>query len=280
MTAKTATATETATATGQGDAGPGRSVELDDITVTFSTERGEVTALRDISLSVDSGGFVSLLGPSGCGKSTLLRVVADLLKPTTGTVSVLGTSAHEARVSRQLGFVFQDAALLPWRTALENVRLPLQVGGGAKAAASDGQDAASPEELLALVGLAGREHAYPHELSGGMRQRVSIARALVCRPRVLLMDEPFGALDEITRDRLNEELLRIWEATGTTILFVTHSIAEAVFMSQQVLVLSSHPGRVRELVPVDLPSPRRLDVRDTPEFTALAARLRRLLEDC
>ncbi|GAA1257128.1 ABC transporter ATP-binding protein [Streptomyces javensis] len=290
MTAKTAMAAGSATAadttesadpatTTPDGAGPRNSVELENITVTFATERGEVTALRDISLAVENGGFVSLLGPSGCGKSTLLRVVADLLSPTAGTVAVLGTSAHQARTSRRLGFVFQDSALLPWRTAVENVRLPLQVGGGAKAV-PDAADAPSPEELLALVGLAGRENAYPHELSGGMRQRVSIARALVCRPRVLLMDEPFGALDEITRDRLNEELLRIWEATGTTILFVTHSIAEAVFMSQRVLVLSAHPGRVRELVPVDLPYPRTLDVRETPEFTALAARLRHLLEDC
>jgi NitT/TauT family transport system ATP-binding protein len=200
--------------------------------------------------------------------------VADLLDPSAGDIAVLGRTPEEARKSRELGFVFQDAALLPWRTAIDNVRLPFQVGGGARG------DAESPEKLLELVGLKGRENAYPHELSGGMRQRVSIARALVCRPRVLLMDEPFGALDEITRDRLNEELLRIWEATGTTILFVTHSIPESVFLSQQVLVLSSHPGRVRELVHIDLPYPRKLEVRDTPEFTAIAAHLRRLLETC
>jgi NitT/TauT family transport system ATP-binding protein len=251
-----------------------RAVTLDGVTVTFDTDRGRVTALQDVSLNLPEHGFVSLLGPSGCGKSTLLRVVADLLSPAAGTVSVLGNSPEQARKARELGFVFQDAALLPWRTAIENVRLPLQVGKGSNA------NADSPEALLKLVGLAGRENAYPHELSGGMRQRVSIARALVCRPRVLLMDEPFGALDEITRDRLNEELLRIWEATGTTILFVTHSIPESVFLSQKVLVLSSHPGRVRELVPIDLPYPRKLSVRDTPEFTAIAAHLRRLLETC
>jgi NitT/TauT family transport system ATP-binding protein len=249
-------------------------VTLDDVTVTFNTDRGRVTALQDITVSLPEHGFVSLLGPSGCGKSTLLRVVADLLSPSAGDVTVLGRSPEEARKSRELGFVFQDAALLPWRTAIDNVRLPFQVGGGSRG------EAESPEKLLELVGLTGRENAYPHELSGGMRQRVSIARALVCRPRVLLMDEPFGALDEITRDRLNEELLRIWEATGTTILFVTHSIPESVFLSQQVLVLSSHPGRVRELVTIDLPYPRRLEVRDTPEFTAIAAHLRRLLETC
>lgn len=257
---------------------PGRqatsAVTLDNVTVTFNSDRGRVTALQDISVALPEHGFVSLLGPSGCGKSTLLRVVADLLGPSAGKVTVLGGSPEDARRSRELGFVFQDAALLPWRTALENVRLPLQVGGGVRG------DAESPEELLELVGLKGREHAYPYELSGGMRQRVSIARALVCRPRILLMDEPFGALDEITRDRLNEELLKVWEATGTTILFVTHSIPESVFLSQQVLVLSSHPGRVRELVDIDLPYPRKLAVRDTPEFTAIAAHLRRLLENC
>lgn len=249
-------------------------VTLENVTVTFNTDRGRVTALQDITVSLPEHGFVSLLGPSGCGKSTLLRVVADLLDPSAGDITVLGRTPEEARKSRELGFVFQDAALLPWRTAIDNVRLPFQVGGGARG------DAESPEKLLELVGLKGRENAYPHELSGGMRQRVSIARALVCRPRVLLMDEPFGALDEITRDRLNEELLRIWEATGTTILFVTHSIPESVFLSQQVLVLSSHPGRVRELVHIDLPYPRKLEVRDTPEFTAIAAHLRRLLETC
>jgi NitT/TauT family transport system ATP-binding protein len=249
-------------------------VALDDVTVTFNTDRGRVTALQDITVSLPEHGFVSLLGPSGCGKSTLLRVVADLLQPSAGDVTVLGNSAEAARKSRELGFVFQDAALLPWRSAIENVRLPLQVGGGARG------EADSPESLLELVGLKGRENAYPHELSGGMRQRVSIARALVCRPRVLLMDEPFGALDEITRDRLNEELLKVWDATGTTILFVTHSIPESVFLSQQVLVLSSHPGRVRELVNIDLPYPRKLEVRDAPELTAIAAHLRRLLETC
>ena len=249
-------------------------VTLEDVTVTFNTDRGHVTALQDITVNMPEHGFMSLLGPSGCGKSTLLRVVADLLSPSAGGVTVLGRSPEEARKSRELGFVFQDAALLPWRTAIENVRLPFEVGGGARG------DAESPEKMLELVGLTGRENAYPHELSGGMRQRVSIARALVSRPRVLLMDEPFGALDEITRDRLNEELLRIWEATGTTIVFVTHSIPESVFLSQRVLVLSTHPGRVRELVTIDLPYPRKLEVRETPEFTAIAAHLRRLLETC
>ena len=191
-----------------------------------------------------------MLGPSGCGKSTLLRVVADLIPATSGDVDVLGTSASAARAARDIGFVFQDASLLAWRTALENVELPLEVGGGGKH-----RGARSPRELIALVGLSGREGAYPHELSGGMRQRVAIARALVNDPKLLLMDEPFGALDEITRDRLNEELMRVWESTGATILFVTHSIYEAAFLGQQVLLMAARPGRVREIVDVPLPSP-------------------------
>jgi len=255
-------------------ADPAPAVELRGVGVRFMTERSEVTALEDISLSLPSGALLTLLGPSGCGKSTLLRVVADIIRPTSGTVRILGQTPDQARRQRQIGFVFQDPALLPWRTALDNVRLPLQVGR------PSGTPGRSPQELLALVGLAGREDALPHELSGGMRQRVSIARALLGEPKILLMDEPFGALDEITRDRLNEELLRIWAETGTTILFVTHSIHEAAFLGQQVLMLAARPGRVRELVPVDLPEPRRLTMRDTPAFTALAAHLRATLETC
>jgi NitT/TauT family transport system ATP-binding protein len=251
-------------------------VLLEGATVRFTSERGSVTALEHVDLEVPEGGFVSLLGPSGCGKSTLLRLVADLVLPSEGSVTVLGASPATARANRQLGFVFQDATLLPWRSAIDNVRLPLEVGPH-KGARSGGR---SPEELLRLVGLAGREDALPHELSGGMRQRVAIARALVSEPRVLLMDEPFGALDEITRDALNEELLRIWEETGTTILFVTHSIPEAVFLSQRVLVLATNPGRVRELVDCGLPYPRPLSVRETSEFIRIAARLRGLLQTC
>src|SRR5215831_8979935 len=231
-------------------------VELENATVRFTSERGSVTALENVGLAVPPGGFVSLLGPSGCGKSTLLRLVADLVAPTQGKVTVLGGPPERARLNRELGFVFQDATLLPWRSALENVRLPLEVGPKKR----DRAGLKTPEELLRLVGLAGR--------------------ALVSEPRILLMDEPFGALDEITRDTLNEELLRIWRETGTTILFVTHSIPEAVFLSERVLVLATNPGRVRELVACELPYPRPLSVRETPEFIRIASHLRALLQTC
>jgi NitT/TauT family transport system ATP-binding protein len=249
-------------------------ISLENVTVRFTTERGTVTALDRINLSVPKGGFMTLLGPSGCGKSTLLRVVADIIKPASGTARVFGADPDAARRRRDIGFVFQDAALLPWRTVLENVTLPFEVGGCAGGVRQD------PAELLKLVGLTGWEKAYPHELSGGMRQRVSIARALVNSPRLLMMDEPFGALDEITRDRLNEELLGVWERTGTTILFVTHSIYEAAFLGQEVLLLAARPGRVRERVAIDLPMPRKVAIREEPRFTKLVTKLRSLLEAC
>jgi NitT/TauT family transport system ATP-binding protein len=217
-------------------------IQLNGVSVRFNSDRRAVTALQDITFSLQPGSFLTLLGPSGCGKSTLLRVVADILPPTTGTISVFGAPPSEARRNRQIGFVFQDSTLLPWRSALDNVRLPL--------------------------------------LSGGMRQRVAIARALLGDPAILLMDEPFGALDEITRDRLNDELLHVWRETGTTILFVTHSIHEAAYLGQQVLMLAAHPGRVREIVPVDLPEPRELAIRDTAQFGALAGHLRAVLGTC
>jgi NitT/TauT family transport system ATP-binding protein len=256
-------------------AGGDPAVELRDVSVRFTTERGVVTALDKVSLTVPRGGFLTLLGPSGCGKSTLLRVVSDLIPASSGKVTVLGATPDAARARRDIGFVFQDASLLAWRTALENVELPLEVGGGGKR-----RGAHKPRELLELVGLSGWEGAYPHELSGGMRQRVAIARALVNDPKLLLMDEPFGALDEITRDRLNEELLRVWENTGATVLFVTHSIYEAAFLGQQVMLMAARPGRVREVVSVPLPNPRRIAMRETPEFVELAAHLRRVLEGC
>ena len=243
--------------------------------VRFFTEQRDVTAIQGLDIDIASGEFVTLLGPSGCGKSTFLRVVADLIAPSRGRIDVLSTTPQAARQQRDIGFVFQDPALLPWRTALQNVQLPLQVGGGA---ARKGRRGA--RELLEMVGLKDRENAYPHELSGGQRQRVSIARALVSDPKILLMDEPFGALDEITRDRLNEELRRVWKETGLTILFVTHSIHEAAYLGQRVLMLASNPGRVREIVPVDLPEDRTLAARETPEFIRLTAHLRRVLETC
>ncbi|MGL4291173.1 MAG: ABC transporter ATP-binding protein [Phreatobacter sp.] len=249
---------------------PSNAVDCRNISVRFVTDRRTVTALHDVSFSLNPGGFLSLLGPSGCGKSTLLRVVADLVSPSSGDVSVFGMSPEEARQARSFGFVFQDAALLPWRTALQNVELPLEVGGRRPLPAN----APTPRELLKLVGLEGWEGSFPHELSGGMRQRVSIARALLGGPRLLLMDEPFGALDEITRDRLNEELRRIWQETKTTILFVTHSVYEAMFLGEQVLVLAANPGRVAATVPVDLPIGRDLSIRETQAFVTMAGTLR------
>ncbi len=249
---------------------PSNAVTCHDVTVRFVTDRRTVTALQNVTFDLTPGGFLSLLGPSGCGKSTLLRVVADLIAPSAGHVSVFGMSPEEARSARSFGFVFQDAALLPWRTALQNVELPLEVGGTRGLPANS----PTPKELLKLVGLEGWENSFPHELSGGMRQRVSIARALLGGPRLLLMDEPFGALDEITRDRLNEELRRIWQETATTIMFVTHSVYEALYLGEQVLVLAANPGRVSELTTVDLPRDRTLKIRETGQFVAMAGRLR------
>jgi NitT/TauT family transport system ATP-binding protein len=251
-------------------------LQCDGIGVRFVSHRQSVTALDGVSLTVAAGSLLTVLGPSGCGKSTLLRVIADIVRPQSGEMRVLGVTAEAARRSRQIGFVFQDATLLPWRNVIDNVRLPLEVG--ARPPLSPG--ALGAEELLRLVGLAGWERALPHELSGGMRQRVAIARALLGGPRILLMDEPFGAVDEITRDRLNEELLRIWRETGTTIVFVTHSIYEAAFLGTEVLVLAANPGRVREIIPIHFDGPRRLAARETPDFMRQAAHLRAVLETC
>ncbi|MDR3470288.1 MAG: ABC transporter ATP-binding protein [Devosia sp.] len=255
------------------DAAARPAVSVRNLDVVFGEGAGAVTALSGVNVDIPEGALVTMLGPSGCGKSTLLRALADLVPARSGEISIFGRSPHLARQARDFAFVFQDATLLPWRSAIDNVRLPLEVGGGAKAHAD-------PLELLELVGLKGRENALPEQLSGGMRQRVAIARALVTRPRILLMDEPFGALDEITRDKLNEELLRIWQETGTTIVFVTHSIPEAAFLGQRVLVLAANPGRVKEYFPVSLPYPRRLKLRDTMEFVEITAHLRQLLEEC
>ena len=272
MSLMTEAATGTAATAGVMEAAEA-AIDCRNCSVRFVTDRRVVTAFDNVSFTVARGGFLSVLGPSGCGKSTLLRVVADLIDPTKGTMKLFGMTPRQARLQRSLGFVFQDAALLPWRSALQNVELPLEVGG----ARGLPEGAPTPRELLKLVGLEGWEHSFPHELSGGMRQRVSIARALLGGPRLLLMDEPFGALDEITRDRLNAELRRIWAETGTTILFVTHSVYEAVFLGEQVMVMSANPGRVRDIVPIDLPRGRDTSIRETEGFIKVAAHLRDLL---
>jgi NitT/TauT family transport system ATP-binding protein len=251
------------------------SLKIDDVTVRFNTDAGHVLALDSVSIDVPKGHFLTIIGPSGCGKSTLLRVVADLIPPTAGQVDVFGVSPDTARSARQLAFVFQDATLLPWLTALQNVELPLKIGHFEKKHALQ----QSPHEVLELVGLKGWENALPKALSGGMKQRVAIARALVSKPDILLMDEPFGALDEITRDGLNDALLEIWRNTGTTILFVTHSIPEAAYLGQRVLVLAAHPGRVREIVDVPLTVETARN-RDSIEFTNITAHLRKVLASC
>lgn len=250
-------------------------VSLKSIDVSFERDGVHHVAIKDLSVQIDDGQFVTIIGPSGCGKSTLLRVVADLLTASAGTAEVLGGSPEAARVRREIGFVFQDPTLLPWRTALENVSLPLEVGSNRPAGAAGNAD--SPAALLALVGLAGREGAMPSELSGGMRQRVAIARALVGKPRLLLMDEPFGALDEFTRDRLNEELIRIWQETGTTIIFVTHSLSEAAYLGQRVVAMAANPGRIVEIMDLRSLKSGGEFSRDAPPFVKAVARLRDLL---
>jgi NitT/TauT family transport system ATP-binding protein len=251
-----------------------QAVSLNQVSVRFATEHGTVSAVECLDLTVRQGGFLTILGPSGCGKSTLLRVMADLIAPSAGTARLMGEAPAAARRRREIGFVFQNPALLPWRTVLGNVHLPLEVGGPPICGRR------SPEELLRLVGLAGWENAYPDQLSGGMRQRVSIARALINEPKLLLMDEPFGALDEITRDRLNEELLNVWQETGTTIVFVTHSIYEAAFLSESAILLAARPGRIIARVPVPFPYPRSRALRKAHEFTHLLGTLREVLETC
>jgi NitT/TauT family transport system ATP-binding protein len=231
--------------------------------------KGGVVALSGIDLDVRPREFVSLIGPSGCGKSTLLRVVGDLVQPTEGEVVVNGKSAHQARVDRDYGIVFQDAVLYDWRTVAKNISLPLEMLGWSRRRRAD-----RVRELLELVELTGFEGNHPCELSGGMQQRVSIARALSFEPALLLMDEPFGALDEMTRERLNAELLRIWTDTGSTIVFVTHSISEAVFLSTRVVVMSPRPGRIAGIVDVDLPQPRTADTREEPRFFELVTAVR------
>ncbi|HZP73013.1 MAG TPA: ABC transporter ATP-binding protein [Gaiellaceae bacterium] len=245
-------------------------VRLERVGKTFP--QGQVTALQDIDLELAPGEFVSLIGPSGCGKSTLLRVIGDLVEPSAGTISVNGKSAGRARKDGDYGVVFQDAVLFDWRTVAKNIALPLEMLGWER-----DRRRARVQEMLDLVELTGFGDHHPWQLSGGMQQRVAIARALAFQPALLLMDEPFGALDEMTRERLNLELLSIWEQTGNTVVFVTHSISEAVFLSTRVVVMSPRPGRIVDVIPIDLPTPRTVETRDSPRFFELVTRVRELL---
>ncbi len=249
-------------------------VEARDLSLTFETADGPVYALSQVNLQIGQGDFVSFIGPSGCGKTTLLRVIADLEQPTEGTITVEGVSPHEARQRRIYGYVFQAPALYPWRSIQRNVTLPLEIMGVPKA---ERQERA--KRYLELVNLGGFEKKFPWQLSGGMQQRASIARALCFDPDLLLMDEPFGALDEIVRDHLNEQLLQLWDKTAKTVVFVTHSIPEAVFLSNKIVVMSPRPGRIIDVIETVFPRDRTLDIRETPEFLEVAHRVREGLRE-
>ena len=242
-------------------------IEARNLGLSFETQDGPVQALSEISLSVVEGEFISLIGPSGCGKTTLLRAIANLETPTSGSLTVNGMSAEAARLARAYGYVFQAPALLPWRSVKDNVKLPLEIMGLDDVAGRVSRN-------LDLVKLNGFEQKFPWQLSGGMQQRVSIARALAFDPKLLLMDEPFGALDEIVRDKLNQQLLELWARTKKTVVFVTHSIPEAVFLSTKIVVMSPRPGRIIDVIDVDLPSVRNLEIRETSAFLKIAHRVR------
>jgi len=245
-------------------------VTIAGVTKTFKS--GNVTALENINLELEAAEFVSLIGPSGCGKSTLLRVIGDLVEPSAGRVTVNGKSAHQARRDRDYGIVFQDSVLFEWRTVAKNIALPLELLGWNRDRRRE-----RVRKMIELVELSGFENHHPWQLSGGMQQRVSIARALAFEPALLLMDEPFGALDEMTRERLNIELLAIWQQLRSTVVFVTHSISEAVFLSSRVVVMSPRPGRIAGVVPIDLPNPRTVETREDPHFFELVTQVRELL---
>jgi NitT/TauT family transport system ATP-binding protein len=244
-------------------------IQASNLNLTFETNDGPVHALKDVNLDIQRGDFVSFIGPSGCGKTTFLRCIAGLETPTAGTLSVNGMTPDEARRARAYGYVFQAAGLYPWRTIGGNIRLPLEIMGFDKV-----EQAERVAKVLDLVELSGFEKKFPWQLSGGMQQRASIARALAFDADILLMDEPFGALDEIVRDRLNEELLKLWGRTGKTIGFVTHSIPEAVYLSTKIVVMSPRPGRITDVIDSPLPKERPLDIRDSAEFIEIAHRVR------
>jgi len=247
-------------------------VSVQNLQMVFQVPGGQTVALQDANLNIQKGEFISLIGPSGCGKTTLLRLLADLVQPTGGQILIGGQSPATARQNRQYGYVFQAPALMEWRSVLANVMLPLEVMN------VPGDRRARAREMLNLVGLSKFERNYPWQLSGGMQQRVSIARALAFDPPLLFMDEPFGALDEITREHLNLELLRLWRETGKTVIFVTHSIPEAVFLSTRVVVMTARPGKIEGIVDVDLPQPRSDDTRESPRFFEIATEIRELLK--
>ena len=244
-------------------------ISAKDLSLTFQTNDGPVHALKDVSLDIKKGDFVSFIGPSGCGKTTFLRVMADLEQPTAGSITMNGVSPEQARRARAYGYVFQAAGLYPWRTIGGNIRLPLEIMGYDKA-----DQAERVKRVLELVELGGFEKKFPWQLSGGMQQRASIARALAFDADILLMDEPFGALDEIVRDHLNEQLLQLWARTEKTIAFVTHSIPEAVYLSTKIVVMSPRPGRIADVIESTLPKERPLEIRDSPEFIEIAHRVR------
>jgi len=260
---------EAVQAKGAGGAALKPVIAVKDLSLTFNTGDGPVFALSKVDLTVNEGEFVSFIGPSGCGKTTLLRVIADLEQPSSGSILINGVTPEAARLGRQYGYVFQAPALYPWRTIERNVMLPLEVMGFSSA---EQQSRAAAN--LELVNLKGFEKKFPWQLSGGMQQRASIARALCFDPKLMLMDEPFGALDEIVRDKLNDQLLHLWRTTKKTVVFVTHSIPEAVYLSTRIVVMSPRPGRIIDVIPCDFPRDRGLDIRETPEFLKVAHRVR------
>ncbi|MEK9198983.1 ABC transporter ATP-binding protein [Lysinibacillus halotolerans] len=248
-------------------------IMMSQVSMCYKTNSTEVLALKEVTVNIQKGEFVSLLGPSGCGKTTLLRIMADLLQPTSGEITISGGTAKEARLARKYGIVFQSPVLYDWRKVKKNITLPLEMIGLQKEEREE-----RAERLLELIGLSKFKDQYPWQLSGGMQQRVAIARALAIEPEILLMDEPFSALDEFSRERLNEELLSIWSKVGSTVVFVTHSIPEAVFLSDRVFVLSPHPGRLSKVVNIPLPRPRREEMRNSPEFYQLISDIRQSFE--